>query len=137
MRKKELVEYFLAKGADIKAVDGKKNTALHLAMHKPYSSKPDADYSGVVEVLISKGLDVNVKGESGWTPLHEAIEEGVIDRARLLISKGADVNAKSDYNITPLHLASREGDIDMVNMLLASGADINAKSKDKPLLHSL
>ena len=59
----------------------------------------------VVELLISKGADVNAKGDGGLTPLSRAAKNGEKETAELLIAKGADVNAKTKRGDTPLDVA--------------------------------
>jgi len=86
----------------------------------------------VVELLISKGADVN----EGTSPLVLAtmaaelnVKEGQINKdiAILLISKGADVNAKDKNSLTPLHWVKNK---EVAELLISKGADVNAKSND-------
>jgi len=62
----------------------------------------------IVELLIAKGADVNVKFGNGMTPLHYAALRGRKEIAELFIANGADVNAKNDGGKTPLDEAARE-----------------------------
>jgi ankyrin repeat protein len=66
------------------------------------------DYMEIVELLIANGADVNVKGENGWTPLHEAVREDQKEVVKLLITKGAGVNPKTNSGETPLDVAEDE-----------------------------
>jgi ankyrin repeat protein len=56
-------------------------TPLHLAC--------ESDHTGVVKVLLEKGVCVNVTSASGQTPLHVACSRGHIDTTKLLLEKGA------------------------------------------------
>jgi len=74
----------------------------------------------IVDLLISKGADVNVNSIDHGTPLHGAATREV---AESLISKGADINAVQKNNMTPLHGASFRGNIDVAELLLDKWAD--------------
>lgn len=87
-----------------------------------------------VAALLTKGADVNARGRSGDTPLHNAVG-GNTEIVLLLLSKGADVNAKGEFGGTPLHRALNFGRKDIVELLLARGADVNANSEHGTALH--
>ena len=55
-----------------------------------------------VKQHLAAGVDVNVKNDSGVTPLHRAAYYGHKEIVVLLIAKGADVNVKNDVGYTPL-----------------------------------
>lgn len=113
------------------------------------------DNPAAMKILIDAGADVNCVGESGRTPLFEAIytaymaEEGYkqgdgvwihttlyyIESIRLLIAAGANVNAKTKGGYTPLHQASMSfrGHTDLpeiIHILLAAGAKVDARNND-------
>ena len=71
------VKDFLARGVDVDAVGQYKQTALHLAKTLE-----------IVELLISKGADVNAKTDVGRTPLDLAIQQGKTETADLLRKHG-------------------------------------------------
>ena len=49
---------------------------------------------------------VNVRDLAGWTPLHEACNQGNLDIVKILIEHNADMNALGYQNNTPLHEAA-------------------------------
>jgi len=82
----------------------------------------------VIELLISKGADVNAKTNSDRTPLHEVAGLGENEVIKLLLDSGAEVNAKTHIGITPLHCAALNGRHNgTIQLLLDNGADIHAK----------
>jgi ankyrin repeat protein len=87
----------------------------------------NGDLAGV-QAELGKGVDVNVKGNGGLTPLLFAAW-GHKEVAELLIAKGADVNAKTDWGSTPLHYAAF-GHKEIVELLIEKGADLNAKDNN-------
>jgi ankyrin repeat protein len=87
----------------------------------------------MVELLLSRGADVNAADGFGRTALHIAAEKGFLAVAEVLLAHHADLNARdsqSNGERTPLHLAAERGNVEMLKWLIARGADINARSKN-------
>ena len=94
----------------------------------PDISIHDAANEGNIEGVkqhLAAGMDVDVKDESGETPLHFADNKEIAD---LLITSGADVNDADDGGATPLHKAAFQGYTEIAELLIANGADVNAKT---------
>jgi ankyrin repeat protein len=86
----------------------------------------------MVELIIDKGVDVNVQGDSRATPLHLAAMSGNLEIAALLINRNANVNAigfRDDS--TPLHVAAIHGHAAVVQLLLEKGAVKDALNEHK------
>lgn len=117
-----IANILLEKGAVTQCRGGSGVTALHqCAGH------------GQLELLrrLLEDIDVNVdvKTNDKWTPLHFAAEEGHLAAVKELLLAKADINAQTSHGITPLYLAAREGHVDVVKYLLMKRADPNQKSK--------
>ena len=110
----------------------------------------------MVQLLLDKGLDPDVRDDWGWTPLHVAINpetakalidggadihakakdgneaihslvgENMLDSVKYLLSLGVDVDTHGKNNMTPLHQASIFNHIDGAELLIKNGADIKA-----------
>jgi ankyrin repeat protein len=92
-----------------------------------------------VQRVIAKGVNLCAKDmdggdiTNGWSPLHFAVNEGIIEIVRLLIDHGARVNEESMPNRemfnnvkeTPLMVAVCNGNMEMVKYLVEHGADVN------------
>jgi len=62
-------------------------------------------HKGIVDLLISRGAQVNAANMGDDTPLHNAAQMGHVDILRKLIQHKADVNAFNEHGNTPLHYA--------------------------------
>lgn len=87
----------------------------------------------LVELLISKGADVNAKGRFDRVALHYANMPGM---AEVLLRHGATVDSPTNYGETPLHWAAsslnslgRKVDLaGFAEALIAHGADVNKRT---------
>jgi hypothetical protein len=101
--------------------DSVERTLLHAAAR--------AGRIDVMRYLIDKGLGVNIRDASGYSPLHEAAATGGEEAVRFLISRGADIKAvSSGCAMSPLDMAVVAGDRKTVLVLLESGADLEGRS---------
>lgn len=95
----------------------------------------------IMEFLIDKGADLNVKDDCGCTALMEAARRGNLEASEFLIRKGADVNASDKkgrtallYTVSPwivwVHTSHRRRkNAEIVRLLVDKGADVNASDK--------
>jgi len=120
----EAVKQHLAAGADVNA-ERYEWTPLHYAAYYGYKE--------IVELLIAKGADADVKSVDEWTPLHYAAEGGYKKIIELLIAKGANVNAKSKSVLfkgtTPLDWAIRYKRIETADLLRKHGGKTGEELK--------
>ena len=110
----DVVEFLIAKGADVNAKDERGLTALRRACGKGHQE--------VVSLLIASGADVNAKYPDGRTPLHRAAEKGYKEVVELLIANGADVDVKTEKGQTAMSLAKKEGHSEIVELLRKHGS---------------
>jgi ankyrin repeat protein len=75
--------------------------------------------------LLGRHFNLNLRDETGQTPLITAALAGQDDVARLLIDNKADVMARTNNGMTALHAAAYSGDAAIAAMLIAHGADLN------------
>ena len=75
--------------------------------------------------LLDHGFDIDIRDETGQTPLITATLAGQDDIARLLIDNNADVMARTGNGMTALHAAAYVGDLAIAEMLIAHGAAVN------------
>jgi hypothetical protein len=128
MGNKGLVKTLLENEADPNAKEKYQHFApLHVAVQHGYGE--------VVELLIDKNADINIKNISGTTPLYVAAFHDRIEMAALLLNHGADINSKTEDGATPLFIASQCGNEKTVKLLLKNKAnpEINFTSTVKLL----
>jgi ankyrin repeat protein len=147
-----VVKLLLAKNADVTIKDNAGFSPLRNAIRFDHpdvaqtlinrGARPGDSYSSMleeavlkgqrdtVEVLLSQGVDVNVRFPSGSAPLHDAALKGHDAVVNLLLAKGADVSERDAAGATPLYAAALNGNLSTVTILLAHGADINAQETE-------
>ena len=92
--------------------------------HAALNAAAEAGNRAMVELLLSRGADVNAMAGNNGTPLCMAAEKGFQAVVEVLLAHKADVNASANYSMdTPLHLAARQRQPKIVRMLLARGAN--------------
>lgn len=97
------------------------NAPIHIALLCDVHSSIKYE---IVSILISSGVDVNVAGENGWTPLHIAARRVEGEIAENLIRAGAVVNISDGFD-TPLDISLRLRDYFCIGLFLSHGASIS------------
>eukprot|EP00854_Cymbomonas_tetramitiformis_P028336 gene28336-35107_t len=76
----------------------------------------------IVEYLLSKGADANLKDHCGDSPLNRAASFGYPEVVRALLARGSNREHKDSEGYFPLHNAVQAGCIACVKLLLEAGA---------------
>ena len=98
-----------------------------------------AKHKEMVQLLVTKGGNVNARAASGATPLFWAVLRGQRDDAAFLLEHGANVNTPDAYGNTVLGCALQLQYGSLIPMLVDHGADVNAidQSLHRPLTYAL
>ena len=138
------VKMLVDAGADVRATDAERDTCLTLAAYHGHTdivrylvSFPEVDlnhqeinncttlycavqekHADMVQVLIDAGADIEIKTDSGRSPLHVASIEGALATVKMLVKAGADVRATDAKGNTCLILAACCGHTDTVRYLV-------------------
>ncbi|KAM0865075.1 hypothetical protein ACQ4PT_043537 [Festuca glaucescens] len=111
-----VMRYLIDHGADPAIADERGTTPLHSAAEEGVPVDP-IDHQGaplhlaiakdraeVVKVLLEHGADagadLNARGNSGPTPLTQAVDDGFTDFVKLLLEAGADPNIPSEAAVS-------------------------------------
>lgn len=92
----------------------------------PMTAACENGHSGIVELLIKKGADVNVKNEFCETPLTAACGIGNLSLVEVLLKNGADVTLEDSNEIVPLTAA--KGHSEIVEKLIKNGCENGNKT---------
>ena len=123
------VAVLLGRGADLHAKSGYGYTALHRASQFASS----AEGLETVRLLLNWGAELDVRSDSGKTPLFGSVDS-YVDRypatTALLLERGADIMARDIEGSTPLHRAasSPKAFPEVVELLLENGADARVEN---------
>lgn len=140
------MRHLLAMGGNLFALTHEKESVLHFAVFyghielldflftQPYHQLlEEADSDGktplhravwgeqkeqVVNLLLTKGANVNARNKYGYTPLHWAAKHGHFESVRLLLENGADPLSTNDTGDMPIDLALRYGQDRLVCYLM-------------------
>ncbi|XP_029657163.2 putative ankyrin repeat protein RF_0381 isoform X2 [Octopus sinensis] len=131
---RRIIDILIKAGAKLGAKDKCGGwTALHLAV--------EGNHLHAVEILLSRGSEVNPRDEDGRTPLHVACDRGHLHTVDLLLGhNGIDANVVADNGDTPLHVAVRGRDYKLVSLLLSKDSvnlEIVNKEYRTPLLEAV
>jgi uncharacterized protein len=122
----DIIKLFLDAGAEVNVKPGKRPgyIPLHQAISKAGTEigsykyekekkgkEPDPvhikklkdKWIDIVETLIKRGANLNLKDEDGRTSVFSAVCSGLIELLQLVIKAGADINHKDKEGNTPLH----------------------------------
>jgi serine/threonine-protein phosphatase 6 regulatory ankyrin repeat subunit B len=92
------------------------------------------NFDGMIEVLLKKGANVNLRNRGGWTVLMKAVKDGRVDIVKCLLEKGGsniDLELQNKESATALMIACRQGNLQVIELLLANGANVNVVGEEQ------
>lgn len=122
-----VARYLIEQGADFrKRYRGQlsQRTVLHVASSIGSTS--------IVQLLLDKGADINIRDKFNQTPLHWAVKvdgpgytwTGNVQTVRLLLARGADAYARDSYGQSPQGIAMKRNPDPGVRMIFTNRATI-------------
>jgi ankyrin repeat protein len=107
----DVIKTLVEAGADPKITTERGTTALIMAsgagtdVQRERANEERALAVDTAKFLIEHGVDVNAKGDYGWTALHAATYQGMKDLIEFLVSKGANIDQMDEFGQTPLSIS--------------------------------
>lgn len=141
-----LVAKLLNSGYDPNSKDRHDNTPLHIIASgekqiknesfgaKKLISLPQSNKTieEITYLLIECGAGLNLKNNSGNTPLHICIRQNNHIVSKILITNNAKLNIQNQWGMTPLHYAvmiadtiGQKQNFDLIQLMLRNGGDPN------------
>lgn len=114
-----------SQGADANVRDRNNNLLIHLATK---SNAKNNLIHPTIDLLLSKGQNINWEGERKMTPLLLAAEKNDLARVAHILKKRPNVNAKNDKGETALSFAVKTQNANMIRTLIRSGASPNIRN---------
>jgi len=112
----DMAALLIAHGANVNVHDRFGDTPLVLASWR--------GFSGIVNLLLDSGAEVETAGDNGWELLNYSIEKGLDRLFAELIENHADLTQKSRYGGSLMHSAAQGGSVAIVNTFIENGFDI-------------
>ncbi|KAF3002424.1 hypothetical protein E8E13_003729 [Curvularia kusanoi] len=126
-----VVEYLLAKGADISSVYSDGKTLLHRAV------SAQVDHTQVVKLLLKEGVELNAQDTDGSTALHLAAANGLRYTTRALLDARADTAMIDSRKRTALLCAVQKKQWALVPILAISPAITSWDADGSTVLHHI
>ncbi|KAK2923678.1 Ankyrin repeat [Fusarium oxysporum f. sp. vasinfectum] len=124
----EIVRFLLRNGARADARSESGQTCLHT--FRPWGAVIPF-ISDLIQLVTSRGTDINANDNDGNTPLHLMTKCGNVENLSTFADQpGLDLNARNRLGKTPLHVAALRSPsvhgTEILAMLIKKGADVNS-----------
>lgn len=123
-RNTEAVAWLASVGARLDDDGAEAQPPLRVAMNLRRGAEP------LVKALLDVGVDPGRPYDTGWYPLHQAVDKSqraVVDR---LLKAGVDVAVTNRSGVQPIHLAADQPDLRILKALVAAGASVQARDAE-------
>ncbi|CAM9613695.1 unnamed protein product [Ectocarpus sp. 4 AP-2014] len=123
-------------GANVDAVDASGRTPCWQVAED--GERWSSEQAGLLDLLASRGADLNKSPEAGTTLAHIAALNDDSGCLKVLCERGADVDTVDQFGNTPIMFAATAGVVDSVQMLADRGCDLSRGNhqKDTPAFFS-
>ncbi|KAK3869071.1 hypothetical protein Pcinc_025597 [Petrolisthes cinctipes] len=134
-KRKRCTSMLLEYGASRTAGDICRHSLLHMAIKpRPSTFYSEAQFptgERLLNLVLNKELDVNMKDSAGNSPLHVAAQNGCYNECKRLLQYSARVDDTDLRGRTALHMAAENGHSTILMLLIKSMAKFDATDYDK------
>ena len=130
----QITQLLLDAGASASSLDVDKEQPLHRVLSGRFLR---FDASDLIDLLISRGADINARTHTNETPLHLSCKYPNVDNVRRFLVHGANMSAQDWLGNTPFHIsvtAWLNGEEDpeccdsIIQLLVEHGVNVNAQN---------
>lgn len=130
----EAIHFLIDHGADVTALTKDSNSALHFLVNRSYDQMPPEKMLPIIDVLMQKGVTVDLSNHVNNTALHLSISNGLYQATERLITYDhhQSINWIMEDHQPSLHAAIRSGSHEVVHLVLThqSHDHINVVNQD-------
>ena len=128
----EITQLLLDAGASVSSLNAQQEQPLHALLSGQF---PTFNASQLIDLLISRGADINARTRTDKTPLHLSCERDDVDSVRALLVHGADPTSVCEGGKTALHILCKtvahsshayQDSLAIFRLLHDHGLDVNA-----------
>lgn len=121
---KSVIRILLDAGASMEVPNTQNRTALRILVSvvKKYNAYD------ILELLISRGANIDHQCDAKETALHAACEKEDCRAVKMLLDAGAKPDIQSSYGDLPMHFSCSLGDCESLRLLIDAGAPINSRN---------
>ena len=101
------------------------NDAWHRSTALHWAAKGNSGVSKVIDILLKKRGNIDVRDDHEATPLHWACSDAGVEAVEALLYRGANLEALDLEGDTPVKWAARTGNYRVLRLLLGRGARLN------------
>ena len=84
----------------------------------------------IMEYLVDKGVDLNLRDNSGWQVIHYVCRFGSLEMIEYMTNKKEiDLESRTGDGIKPIHMVCHNGEYDSIKLLLSKNIDLTSRIK--------
>lgn len=87
-------------------------------------------FINIVQILIAKGVDLNIPTYYKESPIHIACQKNYVEIVKILINNNVNLEVKKNGDERPIHIACYYGFVSIVEMLIAKKVNLDCRTHE-------